>query len=101
MAQTTLPPGSVTGAPKKRALEIIDALEASPRGAYCGTLFRLGWDGALDSSVLIRSLELSGGTSLQLGAGGGITWPSDPQAEYEEACLKAAPILDLFSGAPA
>lgn len=97
LLEATLPPGSVAGAPKKRALEIIDALEASPRGAYCGTLFRLGRDGALDSSVLIRTVEQNG-DALRLGTGGGITWPSDPHAEYRETRLKAAPILEALGG---
>ncbi|TPW33826.1 anthranilate synthase component I family protein [Oecophyllibacter saccharovorans] len=117
LLEATMPPGSVTGAPKKRALEVIDALERSPRGAYCGTLFRLGWDGALDSSVLIRtvtgtpeepatqgcdpSAKPSGATCrFALGAGGGITWPSEAQAEYRETCLKAAPLLQALRAAP-
>ncbi|MXV36932.1 MULTISPECIES: anthranilate synthase component I family protein [unclassified Saccharibacter] len=90
----TVPPGSVTGAPKHRALEIIDEVERSSRGAYCGTLFRLGWDGSLDSSVIIRSISATA-HQLSLGAGGGITWPSDAQREYHETLLKAAPLLAL------
>lgn len=90
----TVPPGSVTGAPKHRALDIIDEVETSARGAYCGTLFRLGWDGDMDSSVIIRSLSATQ-HGLSLGAGGGITWPSDAQREYREMCLKAAPLLSL------
>lgn len=91
----TLPPGSVTGAPKYRALEIIDEIETSARGAYCGTLFRLGWDGSLDSSVIIRSISATP-TALEIGAGGGITWPSDPKREYDEMCLKAAALLNVI-----
>lgn len=88
----TLPPGSVTGAPKHRALEIINELESSSRGTYCGTLFRIGWNGAMDSSVIIRSVSATP-NQFRLGAGGGITWPSSPQAEYDEMLLKAAPLL--------
>ncbi|GBR32921.1 anthranilate synthase component I family protein [Gluconobacter kondonii] len=95
LLQATLPPGSVTGAPKKRAMEIIDLLEASARGAYCGSLFRIGNDGAMDSSVIIRSLARSGDT-VSVGAGGGITVLSDPIREYEEMLLKVAPILKAF-----
>ncbi|WP_322783025.1 MULTISPECIES: anthranilate synthase component I family protein [Gluconobacter] len=95
LLQATLPPGSVTGAPKKRAMEIIDLLEASARGAYCGSLFRIGNDGAMDSSVIIRSLARSGDT-VSVGAGGGITVLSDPMREYEEMLLKVAPILKAF-----
>ena len=91
----TIPPGSVTGAPKYRALEIIDEVETSARGAYCGTLFRLGWDGALDSAVIIRSISATA-DHLKIGAGGGITYPSQPEREYEEMCLKAAPLLNVL-----
>ncbi|MCQ0041380.1 MAG: anthranilate synthase component I family protein [Bombella sp.] len=91
----TIPPGSVTGAPKYRAMQIIDEVESSARGAYCGTLFRLGWDGALDSSVIIRSISATA-SHLQVGAGGGITYPSHPEREYEEMCLKAAPLLAVL-----
>ncbi|GBR21366.1 anthranilate synthase component I family protein [Asaia spathodeae] len=95
LLRATLPPGSVTGAPKHQALKVIDATERSARGAYCGSLFRIGADGALDSSVIIRSLVLKPG-SLTLGAGCGITTLSDPEREYDELCLKAAPLLGLF-----
>ncbi|QHI96100.1 anthranilate synthase component I family protein [Aristophania vespae] len=92
LLQATLPPGSVTGAPKHQALKIIDELESSSRGVYCGTLLRIGWDGALDSSVIIRSISATS-DQFRLGAGGGITWPSDPGCEYDEMLLKAAPLL--------
>jgi len=95
LLRATLPPGSVTGAPKHQALKVIDATERSARGAYCGSLFRIGADGALDSSVIIRSLVLKP-DSLTLGVGCGITTLSDPEREYEELCLKAAPLLGLF-----
>lgn len=93
----TLPPGSVTGAPKHRALEIIDALEASARGAYCGTVFRIGVDGSMDSAVIIRSFECAGRV-MRIGVGGGITILSDPQKEYEEMRLKLAPFAAFAEG---
>ena len=93
----TLPPGSVTGAPKHRALEIIDMLEASPRGAYCGTVFRIGVDGSMDSAVIIRSFECAGRV-MRIGVGGGITILSDPQKEYEEMRLKLAPFAAFAEG---
>lgn len=96
LLRATLPPGSVTGAPKHRAMEIIDAVETSARGAYCGTLFRIGREGEMDSSVVIRSMERTG-DRLAIGAGGGITWPSDPAREYDEMLLKAAPLLKVFA----
>ncbi|MBO1361829.1 anthranilate synthase component I family protein [Acetobacter sacchari] len=95
LLRATLPPGSVTGAPKRRAMEIIDEVEVSARGAYCGSVFRIGVDGAMDSSVVIRSVERAGDT-VRIGAGGGITWLSDPEREYEEMLLKAAPVLSVF-----
>nr|WP_228518354.1 MULTISPECIES: anthranilate synthase component I family protein [unclassified Gluconobacter] len=95
LLKATLPPGSVTGAPKKRAMEIIDLLETSPRGAYCGSLFRIGHDGGMDSSVIIRSMSRVDNL-LAIGSGGGITVLSDPLREYEEMLLKVAPILKAF-----
>ncbi|NHN83271.1 anthranilate synthase component I family protein [Acetobacter musti] len=97
LLRATLPPGSVTGAPKRRAMEIIDAVEGSARGAYCGSVFRIGRDGALDSSVVIRSIARAG-DRLEIGAGGGITFLSDPEREYDEMMLKVAPLLRVFGG---
>ncbi|MFT9067027.1 MAG: anthranilate synthase component I family protein [Acetobacter syzygii] len=93
----TLPPGSVTGAPKHRAMAIIDELENTPRGAYCGTVFCIGVDGRMDSSVIIRSFVAQGG-QLRIGTGGGITILSDPQKEYEEMRLKLAPFAAFAEG---
>ncbi|MFT9361487.1 anthranilate synthase component I family protein [Acetobacter okinawensis] len=94
----TLPPGSVTGAPKHRAMEIIDELETTPRGAYCGTVFYLGLDGRMDSSVIIRSFVAHAG-QLRIGTGGGITILSDPHREYAEMQLKLAPFAAFVEGA--
>lgn len=95
LLEATIPSGSVTGAPKKRALEIIDDTEVSARGLYCGNLFWIGHNGAMDSSVLIRSLFRIE-NQISIGAGGGITWSSDPEKEYDEMMLKAFPILEVF-----
>lgn len=97
LLRAALPPGSVTGAPKHRALEIIDELEASARGAYCGTLFRIGYDGSMDSSVIIRSFARQQ-DRLSIGVGGGITILSDPQKEYAEMRLKLAPFSAFVQG---
>lgn len=97
LLRATLPAGSVTGAPKHRALQIIAELEASSRGAYCGSLVCIGVDGRMDSAVLIRTVVRHGHT-LNVGAGGGVTILSDPQKEYEEMRLKIAPLLALFGG---
>ncbi|OAG75007.1 Para-aminobenzoate synthase, aminase component [Acetobacter malorum] len=95
LLRATLPPGSVTGAPKHRAMEIIEDLEVSPRGAYCGSMFCIGVEGRLESSVIIRTLVRKK-DSLTLAAGGGITILSDARKEYEEMRLKLAPFLALF-----
>ena len=86
------PSGSVTGAPKLRAIEIIDELELERRGVYCGAVFRLGFDGSLTASVAIRTLQLADGrASLDVGAG--IVADSDPNLEYDETADKARGIL--------
>lgn len=91
--EATFPCGSVTGAPKVSAMRHIAELEPSPRGPYCGTLI-VAAPGRLDSSVLIRT-AVHDGESLTYGTGGGITFDSDPQAEWEETLVKAAPLLGL------
>ncbi|KAB8123906.1 anthranilate synthase component I family protein [Komagataeibacter medellinensis] len=96
----TLPPGSVTGAPKHHAMQIIDELEASPRGAYCGTVVRIGHDGGMDSSVIIRTLVMTS-AHITAAAGGGITHESDPMREYHEMQLKIAGLLAIFGDKPA
>ena len=97
LLQAALPPGSVTGAPKHRAMEIIDELEVTLRGAYCGTVFYLGMDGRMDSSVVIRSFVAHAG-QLRIGFGGGITLLSDPHREYAEMQLKRAPFAAFVEG---
>jgi len=88
----TFPGGSITGAPKIRAMEIITELEQVPRGPYCGTLFYLGFNGEADSSILIRTFTQSQGR-LYFPAGGGITAQSDPASEYEETLHKVEGLL--------
>ncbi|KDE19983.1 aminobenzoate synthetase [Acetobacter aceti 1023] len=96
LLKVTLPPGSVTGAPKYRAMQIIDELEASARSAYCGTVFCIGVDNSMESSVIIRSLERYK-NSLSIGVGGGVTILSDPEKEYAEMCLKFAPFQKFWA----
>lgn len=86
------PGGSVTGAPKIRAMQIIDELEPVRRGVYCGSLFALSLTGALTSSIAIRTLQIEGGAA-HLHVGGGVVADSDPAAEYEETVHKARGIL--------
>jgi para-aminobenzoate synthetase component 1 len=75
------PGGSITGAPKRRAMEIIEAVEQTPRGYYCGTILYIGFDGTTDMNIAIRTVVLKPGKA-RFHAGGGITWLSDPAAEY-------------------
>ncbi len=82
-----LPGGSITGAPKKRAVEIINELETVPRSVYTGCIGHVG-GGRADFNIAIRTLTHNDGT-YQIHAGGGIVADSDPEAEYNEMCLKA------------
>jgi para-aminobenzoate synthetase component 1 len=93
----TMPPGSVSGAPKSTALRIIDELEPVPRGPYCGAI---GWvDGDRgELAVGIRSFWWADGR-LHFGTGAGITWGSDPQREWAETQLKGERLLAIASGA--
>ena len=89
------PGGSITGAPKRRAMQIIDELEPVRREVYCGNVIRLGFDGDLDSSITIRTALLQG-QSLYYWAGGGIVADSACEAEYQESLDKAAAFLRLI-----
>lgn len=93
------PGGSITGAPKRRAMEIIDELEPVRREVYCGNVIRLGFDGNLESSITIRT-ALKQGNSVYYWAGGGIVADSDCDAEYQESLDKAAAFLRLVGGPP-
>lgn len=91
----TFPGGSITGAPKVRAMEIIAELEPTARGPYCGSLFYVSCDGSMDSSILIRTFVVRHGWA-QCCAGGGIVAQSDPVSEYEETLHKAEGMLRVF-----
>ncbi len=87
----TFPPGSITGAPKHQAMQVIAELEAGPRGPWCGSLMRIAGDGEMDSSVLIRTAafaETDGTWHWRSQAGAGITADSDPLAERLETEAK-------------
>ncbi|MBP7336221.1 aminodeoxychorismate synthase component I [Niveispirillum sp.] len=94
------PGGSITGAPKIRAMEIIHELEPARRGPYCGSVMWIGWDGAMDSSIIIRTAAISG-DMVQVQAGGGIVADSDPEGEYQESLTKAKAILTALDPAMA
>jgi para-aminobenzoate synthetase component I len=89
LLRATFPGGSITGAPKVRAMEIIDELESVRRGPYCGALGWFGAGGALDLAIAIRIAVIAGG-ALRVHVGGGIVADSDPAAELDETEVKAA-----------
>ena len=82
------PGGSITGAPKIRAMEILEGLEPVRRGPYTGAIGWIGPDGAMQTSIVIRTF-VADGRRLTLHVGGGITWKSDPAAEWDETVTKA------------
>ncbi len=90
--EAAIPGGSISGAPKHRACEIISSLEGVARGCYCGSLGYLGFDGTADFNLMIRTLVIAPG-SITFSAGGGITAASDPAAEYAESLHKAEGML--------
>ena len=87
------PGGSITGAPKIRAMEIIRELEPHWRGPYCGSVFYYGLDGRLDSSIAIRTLLCDDQGTIRCWGGGGIVADSDPEAEYQETLAKVGPLM--------
>jgi anthranilate synthase component 1 len=86
--RATFPAGTLSGAPKIRAMEIIHELEPGPRGAYGGAVGYVGYDGNMDLAITIRTLEVEGGT-VAIQSGAGIVHDSDPVKEYQETCHKA------------
>ncbi|NIJ10571.1 para-aminobenzoate synthetase component 1 [Saccharomonospora amisosensis] len=96
LLRATFPPGSVTGAPKIRALELIADLEHQPRGVYTGAIGLCSPVAGLELNVAIRTFEISGGT-IAFGVGGGITADSDPDAEWRECLDKSAPLERLLA----
>lgn len=92
LLRAAFPGGSVTGAPKVRAMEIIAELEPTARGPYCGSLGYLGFDGSMDTSILIRTFTAGRGW-VQFPVGGGIVADSDPAGEYAETLHKANGML--------
>ncbi|HEY0666081.1 MAG TPA: aminodeoxychorismate synthase component I [Gallionella sp.] len=100
--QDCFPGGSVTGAPKQRAMQIIEQLEPHPRHIYCGSIGYVGFDGNMDSNIVIRTLVYSGG-EIRCWAGGGIVADSQVAVEYQETLDKASAMLGLlrhYGGSP-
>ncbi len=96
----TFPGGSVTGAPKRRAMQIIDELEPAARGVYTGATGWLGAAGDLDLAIAIRTAVLRGG-QLELSVGGGIVIDSTPEGELRETEVKARAFAALCDARPA
>jgi len=97
LLRAAFPGGSITGAPKIRAMEILRELEPTRRGPYTGALGWFGPDGSMTTSILIRTF-VADGTRLSLHVGGGITYQSDPPAEWDETVAKARGPLGAIGG---
>jgi para-aminobenzoate synthetase component I len=91
----TFPGGSITGAPKIAAVDLIAALEPVGRGASMGAIGRVHGNGDLELALTIRTFAIAEGR-IHLWVGGGVVWDSDPEAEVEESLTKAAPLLDAI-----
>ena len=96
LVRAAFPGGSVTGAPKIRAMEIIAELERGPRGVYCGAIGYISATGTMDLNIPIRTVVLHNG-SASFHAGAGIVWDSDPASEYEETLVKARALIDALT----
>ena len=98
--EAIFPGGSITGAPKIRAMEIVSELEPTPRGAYCGSLGYLGFDGTCDFNILIRTITAQAGW-WSFPVGGGIVYQSLPEKELIETWHKARGLLRGLEGVEA
>ena len=93
-----LPAGTLSGAPKVRAMEIIDELETTKRGLYGGTVGYLAFDGSIDTCIAIRTVLFKNGKAY-VQAGGGVVADSDPEKEYEESVNKATAVINAIKEA--
>jgi len=90
------PGGSITGAPKIRAMGIIDELEPNQRGVYTGSIGYIGFNRETDLNIVIRTMVITGG-KIYFHAGGGIVADSDPEIEYEETLHKARALIETLT----
>ena len=97
LIKATFPGGSITGAPKIRAMEIIDEVEPTQRNVYTGSIGYIGFEGSLDLNIAIRTMVRKG-DKVYFQVGGGIVWDSDVAEEYEETFKKAASIKKALRG---
>ena len=97
LLQAGFPGGSITGAPKIRAMEILAELEPTRRGPYCGSIGYIGFDGSMDTNIVIRTYAIKGDV-VTFQAGGGIVADSRPESEYEETLDKARALRAALSG---
>ncbi len=95
LLKATFPGGSITGAPKVRAMEIIDELEPTRRSIYTGSLGYLSFDGGMDINIVIRTFIIKDGKAY-FQVGGGIVYDSDPEAEYQETLDKARALIEAL-----
>jgi para-aminobenzoate synthetase component 1 len=93
--QACFPGGSITGAPKLRAMQIIDELEPDQRGLYCGAIGYIGFDGNMDTNIAIRTMVHCGG-EIACWAGGGIVADSTADSEYQETLDKASVMIEVM-----
>ncbi len=96
LVKAVFPGGSITGAPKVRAMEVIAALEKAPRGVYCGAMGYFSFNGTCDFNIGIRTVQVAKGV-MRVQGGGGITAKSDAAAEYDESLLKVQRIMDSMT----
>lgn len=97
LLKACFPGGSVTGCPKIRSMEIIDELEPTQRGVYCGSIGFIGFNGNMDTSIVIRTVVAKGGQAY-FQVGGAIVADSDPEAEFQETLDKAGSIILALGG---
>jgi len=101
LLRAAFPGGSITGAPKVRAMEIIAELEPAPRGVYCGSIGYVSATDAMDTSIAIRTAVVTAEGRCTFGAGGGIVADSTPEAEWDETLAKARAFVEALAEAAA